>query len=187
MGIGTVILGGISLGELYTIKQSQTTVYIVVTCFYAFFLQHFTHTHTHTHTHTALLYEKEVPHTKQFIFADILCIFAGLLYLLCASYGGCVWTWRTPFIPNACRKTFLPVAIIAWLLSLTHAALVAAFITVMINYGSNIIAYPLKFKLNLLSLWTLGGLVVWVVLFLTGMIPTTILFRRKYKPHSTQA
>ena len=120
-------------------------------------------------------------HTKQFIFADILSILAGVLYLLAAFYGGCIWTWRTTFLPSRCTRSFLPLSIIAWLLSISHVALVAAFVSVMINYGQDIISGDLKFSLNLLSLWTLGGLIVWACCFLVGMIPTIVLFRRKYR------
>ena len=124
-------------------------------------------------------------HTKQFIFADILSILAGLLYLLAAFYSGCIWTWRTSSLPAKCTRSFLPLSIVAWLLSLTYSALMAAFDVVMINYGYDIVNDDLKFHLNLLSLWTLGGLVVWGTSFLIGLIPTLILFRRKYGPKNT--
>lgn len=121
---------------------------------------------------------------KPFIFADILSILAGILYLCAAFYGGCIWTWRTTFLPASCTKTFLPLSIIAWLLSLAHVALVAALVSVMINYGYDIIHGDLEFRLNLLPLWTLAGLTVWATSFLLGFIPTLILFRRKYRPNN---
>ena len=124
--------------------------------------------------------------SKQFIFADVLAILAGLLYLLAAFYGGCIWTWRTSFLPAYWTRSFLPLSITAWLLSLVYTALVAAFVTIMINYGYEIITNDLKFKLNLLSLWMLGSLVLWAVCFLVGIIPTVILFRRKYRPRPVQ-
>ena len=135
--------------------------------------------------HTCIALRDEMQHTKQFIFADILSILAGVLYLVAAFYGGCIWTWRTSFLPDSCTQSFLPLSILAWVLSLSHIGLVAAFLAVMINYGRDIIHYDLKFSLNLLTLWTLGGLVVWAVCFLIGLIPTAVLFRRKYKPSST--
>ena len=123
-------------------------------------------------------------HTKQYLFADILSILAGVLYLLAAFFGGCIWTWRTTFLPKCCTRSFLPLSISAWILTISHAALVAAFVSVMVNYGQDIIGDDLKFSLNLLSLWTLGGLVVWVVCFLAGIVTTIVLFTRKYRPRN---
>ena len=144
------------------------------------------HTCTYTHTHTNTALRDEMAHAKHFIFADTLAILAGLLYLLAAFYGGCIWTWRTSFLPARCTRSFLPLSITAWLLSLTHTSLVAAYVTIMINYGYEILHDDLKFKLNLLSLWTLGGLVVWGMAILLGLIPGVILFRRKYRPIATR-
>lgn len=128
-------------------------------------------------------------HDKPYLYADILAILSGLLFILGTFYGGCVWISRTTALPVSCTQSFLPLSIIALLLSFAHVALMAALATVMILYSDAIINPPEEFEdsLNTYPLWALGCLGLWAICFIVALIPTLILFRRKYyrSPNNT--
>ena len=126
---------------------------------------------------------------KPYLYADILSILSGLLFMLGAFYGGCVWTQRTTALPALCarRSGFLLLSIIALLLSFAHVALSAALASVIILYGNEIIhSDPTNLNVDdrflTFPLWTLSALFLWAWFFTLALIPALLLFWRKYRP-----
>ena len=140
--------------------------------------------------------------------ANILVILTGLLYILAAFYGGCVWAWRAKAVPGMQSCCFPLLCIVVLLLSFAHVALTSAFVSVMIGYGDKIIhpntgtdaaEFPLSTpttstliapgsgevpQFYLLGPATLGTLVIWGVCFVVGLIPAFVLFRKRHRPRN---
>ena len=120
---------------------------------------------------------------KPFLRAFLLSILSGLLFILAAFHGGCIWGWRANAIPVMDSLCFPLLSVIALLLSFAHVALMSALVSVMIGYGSEIIESK-NVEFRYLAPVTLGILVVWAAIFVLGLLPAFLLFRRRYRPRN---
>ena len=74
------------------------------------------------------------------------------------------------------------LSIIAMLLAFAHVALMSAFISVMIAYGDDLFRPDFSVKYKELTPITLSTLVIWAIIFVIGLLPAFLLFRRRYRP-----
>ena len=146
-----------------------------------------------SHTLTALSDLNFSVAITPFLRANLLVILSGLLYILAAFHGGCIWAWKTNVVPPMYPVCFPLLGIIALLLSFAHVALMSAFVSVMIGYGNKIIdpsridpisTVDPEVDLNLLAPIALGTLVIWATIFVIGLLPAFLLFRRRYRPRN---
>ena len=147
---------------------------------------HIIHHATHTWSHALVYVALNIRGDTSPVGVKLLVILSGLLYILAAFHGGCIWAWRANAVPVMYPLCFPLLSIIALLLSFAHVALMSAFITVIFSYGNDITrtTQPSPVKLNLLTPFTLGSLVLWAVIFVIGLLPACILFRRRYRPRN---